>query len=115
LGLLTFQYQKARGKEPMPDDTSTTPAALIDNKAEAELANMPRELAAICRSLRAKMQAKAATAGALARKPEPQLPAKVIQLDFWEDGRRAAPNRCASRIAAVLYGSVLHAKLTPPF
>jgi hypothetical protein len=50
----------------------------------------PRELSAILESIGRRVGEKAQQGEAAASEPKP--PAKVIQLGFWEDSRRAAPN-----------------------
>ena len=51
---------------------------------------LPREVAAVLESIGRHIAEKAEQQKAAA--PEPKPPAKVVQLDFWETGKRAAPN-----------------------
>jgi hypothetical protein len=77
----------------MSNDPTDTQLAAPD-ETEAELAAMPRELAAACRRLRVTMQAKA-TEGTPARKPEPpkaESKGELILFPQWAEERRAAAN-----------------------
>jgi hypothetical protein len=51
-----------------------------------------RALDAVLESLGRTLAAKAEQGKAAAPEPEPKPTAKIVQLDFWENGKRAAPN-----------------------
>jgi hypothetical protein len=61
--------------------SDTAPAALLPPDVAAALEGLGRHIAE-----------KAEREKAAAPEPEPKPTAKIVQLDFWENGKRAAPN-----------------------